>query len=64
MVIKPRGVGLGKTIKKSLFGIFYLSFAVTRLKIGLIEKKCEKNDIGFVQNGFPSPNLLKPTKFY
>ena len=52
-MIKPRGVDLGIFFWEFL----YLSFAVTRLKIGLIEKM-RKNDIEIAQNGLPSP--MKP----
>ena len=42
-------------MKKTPLGIFflYLTFAITRLKIELIEK-CEKTTF-LAQNGFPSP---------
>ena len=51
-------MNLGKNEKNTSGEFLYLSFAVTRLKIGLIEKM-RKNDIGFAKNGFPCPMKVK-----
>ena len=45
--------------KKTCGEFFYLSFAVTRLKIGFIEKM-QKNDIEIAQNGPPCPRPPEP----
>ena len=56
MVIKPRGVNLGKKWKNPSGEVLYLSFAITRLKVGLAKKNAEmrKTTSFFAQNGFPS----------
>ena len=54
LVIKPREVDLGKNEKNPSGEFSYLSFAVTRLKIGLKDKKCEKTTLKLHKAAYPA----------
>ena len=65
-ILKPRGVDLGVYGQKTLWEFLYLSFAVTRLKIGPIEKmqkmalklhKTAYPALGYPRKGIP--NIFK-----
>ena len=64
---KPRGVDQIKKMKKTLsLEFLYLSFAITRLKIGLTEKKIEETTLKLHKTAYPAlenprgvPNVSK-----